>query len=76
MSPGQTLFRYSLSAKIDLIDLAQYDQQRYVSKYRDIKKKEIKHRVGYSARNYAKSSFSDVTKLRNSGWPIIWSQMV
>ena len=29
----------------------------------------IEHRVAYSARNFAKSSLSDVTKVRNAGLP-------
>ena len=34
----------------------------------------IEHRVAYFARNFAKSSFSDVTKVRNAGLPMLRSQ--
>ena len=34
----------------------------------------IEHHVAYSARNFAKSSFSDVTKVQNAGLPMVRSQ--
>ena len=34
----------------------------------------IEHRVAYSARSFAKSSFSDVTKFQNEGLPMVRSQ--
>ena len=35
----------------------------------------IEHRVAYSARNFAKSSFNDVKKLQNARLPMVRSQM-
>ena len=35
----------------------------------------FEHRILYPARNFAKSSFSDVTKVRNAGLPMVRNQM-
>ena len=67
---------FPLSAKLDLIRLTPYNWLPCVSKFCDIRKVRLCKisctRMAYSARNFAKSSFLDVSK-----FPIkpIWSSI-
>ena len=75
----QTLFHYSLDWKIHLIRLTNCNTEFWnfvISEKDDFENllQNIERRVAYSARSFAKSSYSDVTKFRNAGLPMIQSQ--
>ena len=74
MPPRQTLFHYSLihENRINLFDSVRLATLRYeiLSHH-----KKINHRVAYSAKNFAKSFFYNVTKVQNAGLPMVRSQM-